>query len=275
MSKHLTIAELAEETGLKPATLRAWESRHGFPRPLRLPGGQRRYRARDVEAVRRVLAERAAGVTLSGAIARRAVALEERDESLFAQITRGARLEPQLVTKRTLTLLTHAIEDECSARAERAVLVGAFQERQHYDRARQRWRDLSRGSRCAVVFADFLEPSTPEHEPAQVPIRRGDPLEREWGLIHLAPRSSALIVGREVPGQWPGGDSERRFEIVWSAEPATARAGVDTAVGLVRKETPALAAKLEAELSHLPGPGSLDPSFVTALTNRMIGYLGR
>ncbi|MBA2331905.1 MAG: MerR family transcriptional regulator, partial [Actinobacteria bacterium] len=34
MSKHLTIAELSAETGLKPATLRAWENRHGFPRPL-------------------------------------------------------------------------------------------------------------------------------------------------------------------------------------------------------------------------------------------------
>ncbi|MBA3244457.1 MAG: MerR family DNA-binding transcriptional regulator [Actinobacteria bacterium] len=274
MSKHLTIAELSEETGLKPATLRAWESRHGFPRPLRLPGGQRRYRAEDVEAVRRVLAERVAGATLSGAIARQADAAEEHDESLFAQLTRGARLEPHLVTKRTLTRLTHAIEDECSARAERAVLVGAFQERQYYDQAKQRWLDLSRGSRCAVVFADFLEPSTPENEPAQVPIRRGDPLEREWGLIHLAPRSSALIVGREVPGQGAQLESERRFELVWSTEPAAARAGIETAVELARTEAPAVAAKLDAELSHLPSPGSLDSSFVTALTNRMIGYLG-
>ncbi len=39
----LTISDLARLTGVPSATLRSWESRHGFPRPTRLAGGHRRY----------------------------------------------------------------------------------------------------------------------------------------------------------------------------------------------------------------------------------------
>lgn len=276
MSKHLTIAEVARETGLNPATLRAWENRHGFPRPRRLPGGHRRYRQDDVEAVRRVVAERAAGATLRGAIARAVAVEEETGGSFFAELRWGEqRLEPQVVTKTTLTAVSHAIEDECSARAERAVLVGAFQQRRFYERARRRWRDLAQGARRAVVFADFEHARCPEDEPAEVPIRHGDPLEREWVLIHLAPRSSVLLLGREVPGQTGCTDAARRFEFGWSAEPSPVRKALDVAVRLARKEAPAVGAALAADLEVLPPPLGLDPGFLTALTNRMVGYLDR
>src|SRR3712207_4853305 len=51
----LTISDLAERTGVPPATLRSWESRYGFPRPIRLAGGHRRYAQRDVDAGLEVL----------------------------------------------------------------------------------------------------------------------------------------------------------------------------------------------------------------------------
>lgn len=276
MSKHLTIAELARETGLNPATVRAWENRHGFPRPERLAGGHRRYRLNDVEAVRRVVAERAAGATLRGAIARALDAEDEIGGSFFAALRRAEqRLEPQVVAKATLTSVSHAIEDECSARAERAMLVGAFQRRRFYEQARWRWRDLAQGARHAVVFADFEQVRCPEAEPAEVPIQRGDPLEREWVLIHLAPRSSVLLVGREVPGQAASADAARRFEFVWSAEPSPVREALHRAVRLVHKEAPAVGAELQADLEMLPTPLGLDPGFLTALTNRIVGYLVR
>ena len=49
----LTISDLAERTVCAPATLRSWESRYGFPRPVRLAGGHRRYAEQDVAAVAR------------------------------------------------------------------------------------------------------------------------------------------------------------------------------------------------------------------------------
>ena len=47
----LTIGDLAARTGLTTATLRMWESRHGFPVPTRLDSGHRRYDEHDVGQV--------------------------------------------------------------------------------------------------------------------------------------------------------------------------------------------------------------------------------
>ena len=37
----LFVGRLAEETGIKPGTLRMWERRYGRPKPERLPSGHR------------------------------------------------------------------------------------------------------------------------------------------------------------------------------------------------------------------------------------------
>jgi DNA-binding transcriptional MerR regulator len=69
IAQGLTISDLARRTGLTPATLRAWETRHGFPVPSRRASGHRRYDERDVALVRDVLRRREAGVRLEVAIA--------------------------------------------------------------------------------------------------------------------------------------------------------------------------------------------------------------
>ena len=50
----LPIRRVAEETGIRETTLRAWERRYGRPQPVRLPSGQRRYRWDDVLWIRQV-----------------------------------------------------------------------------------------------------------------------------------------------------------------------------------------------------------------------------
>ncbi len=51
----LRIRTIARLTGIREATLRAWERRYGFPRPLRTEGNNYRIYSRDeVEAIRRV-----------------------------------------------------------------------------------------------------------------------------------------------------------------------------------------------------------------------------
>lgn len=277
MSKHaeLTIAEVARETGLSAATLRAWEDRHGFPSPQRVAGGRRRYGEDDLARIRRVLAERAAGTTLAAAIARATAELDESG-SFFGSLRWGPRrLEPQVVTKRTMIALSHALEDECSTRAERALLVGAFQERRFYVHARRRWLDLARGAARAVVFADFPVPRLPGDGPAEVPIPRRDGLDREWAIVYLAPRSSVLLLGRELPGEPRERDLERRFELVWSAEPVLVWDALETAVRLAERTAPSVAIELRADLRAFPYPLGLEPAFVSALTNRMVGYLDR
>jgi DNA-binding transcriptional MerR regulator len=43
--------------GVSPNTLRSWERRYSFPRPLRSPGGHRQYSLAEIDALRQTLAE--------------------------------------------------------------------------------------------------------------------------------------------------------------------------------------------------------------------------
>jgi len=43
--------------GISPSTLRSWERRYGFPRPLRSPGGHRQFALAEIESLRLALAE--------------------------------------------------------------------------------------------------------------------------------------------------------------------------------------------------------------------------
>ena len=274
MSKHLTIQELAEATGVSPATLRAWESRHGFPVPERSAGRHRRYTRDDVNAVRAVVAERDAGSTLFAAIARARAGTAQPASSLFAELGRASHpLSPQVVSKRTMVALSHAIEDECSSAAERGILVGTFQERRFYEAAASRWRVLARGATMAVVFADFPE-ATVDEQPARVPIAPRTPLEREWAVAHLAARTSVLLVGRERPGPTPS-DLERQFEVCWSAEPELVRQLLGVTACIADDTAPAVGQQLRRQIDRLPRPGGMDARFVSSLTTRMIGYLER
>jgi DNA-binding transcriptional MerR regulator/methylmalonyl-CoA mutase cobalamin-binding subunit len=64
----LRIRTVARLTGIREATLRAWERRYGFPRPARAPNNYRSYSREEVEAVRRVAALLLEGQSPSEAI---------------------------------------------------------------------------------------------------------------------------------------------------------------------------------------------------------------
>lgn len=48
----LSIGDIGSETGLSADVIRAWERRYGFPEPVRLPSGHRRYRRQDLRRLR-------------------------------------------------------------------------------------------------------------------------------------------------------------------------------------------------------------------------------
>ena len=48
----LSIGDICSETGLSADVIRVWERRYGFPEPLRLPSGHRRYRREDLNRLR-------------------------------------------------------------------------------------------------------------------------------------------------------------------------------------------------------------------------------
>jgi len=279
VSEGLTIREVARRTGVEAPTLRMWEQRHGFPEPDRRPSGHRRYSEEEVELIFQVLRDREAGLELRPSIenakrARGAPARVQTDgESIYAGLRRRRPdLLPYLQEKRTLLGLSQAIEDECSARAERAVLIASFQRESFYRQAEARWRDLAAPAEAAVVMADFPRVRRRKHAPTEVPIDRADPIGREWSVICEAPGFTTLLAAWERPGQDGAPDCERVFETVWSVEPELVRAAALVAVGIIERGAPKVAAELS---SHLDRPlGAPGIPALQSLTNRMVAYVG-
>jgi DICT domain-containing protein len=269
----LTIGELAARTGVPPATLRSWESRHGFPRPRRVAAGQRRYSERDAELVEEVLRQRAAGLSLTAAIAQSAAGHQAVDESVFAVLRRRhPALQPQTVRKAALLALTRAIEDEYCARAEHAILFASFQQEHYYRRSEDRWKELARTAEAVTVFADFATTAGGDGEPTQVPVPAGAPLRREWMLVCEAPDYPACLTAWEIPGQRGATEANRRFEALWTLDPRPVREAAHTCARLAESFSPGLG--LLGRLPAEPAPPvSADLQRATGLLTRMASYL--
>lgn len=228
--------EMVALTDVPEATLRVWERRHGLPSPERLPGGHRRYSQRDVEQVRAVVAEREAGASLPAAIERARRRGRDVEPSVFAAVRRRhPALEPRLLPKRLLTALSHAVEDEVTARAERGLLLGSFQRVAFYRRSARRWRELARTAQTAIAFADFDRLRRPRGAPVEVPIEPAHPLRREWALVYRSSGCAACIAAWEPPRQRRATDAARVFEVLFTLDPAVVRDAAELLLDLAEE----------------------------------------
>jgi len=278
----LTIGDLAARTGLTPATLRAWETRHGFPRPTRLESGHRRYDEHDVAAVRQVLRSKASGVRLENAIADAITVRRTPTASIFAELRRAApHLAPVPLRKSTLLALTWAIEDECCARAQRPTLFASFQLEQHYRSTEARWGELNRTSKRTVVFADFDDgPDADSLKPAGrgptlVHLPEEAPMRREWALVCDADDHPAALAAWELPGQRGVRDRDRVFESLWTLEPAGVRNAARACADLVEQLVPERSGTF-ADLEETPAAvPSEDLRAATSMFTRLVAYVDK
>jgi DICT domain-containing protein len=273
----LTIGEVADQTGVAIATLRVWETRHGFPVPQRLASGHRRYDAADVAAILSVVRLRDAGVRLDAAIARAVREGTSRPEptSVFAELRRRhGDLPVHRLGKSTLVALSRALEDELLARAQPSVLFGAFQRRKFYRSSQARWAELGRTARAAYVLADFEETGAAA---AVVTVRLGPeaPMLREWAVVSDGPGLALALAAWELPGQDGVAEERRSFEATWTLDPLAVRDCARVCAGIAdRAQAPGAAALLE-ELEADPATPEIDPAAATALFNRVVAYVDR
>ncbi|CAN5249166.1 hypothetical protein BH09ACT12_BH09ACT12_06730 [soil metagenome] len=271
----LSIGDLADATGVSTATLRIWETRHGFPVPTRLASGHRRYSDVDVDAVRRVVSLRDAGARLDAAIAQATTPGQHGEPtggSVFARLrhTHPALL-PTRLTKSTLLAMSWAIEDEFCAQARRGHVFGAFQQVHRFDSARARWTDISRVASSTFVFADFA--AVVEAPPTEIPLAADAPLIREWAVVCDNPEMAMALTAWELPGQLAVRDSERVFEAIWTVDPEPVReaARVCAAVAVVAGSVGAVA--VAADLAAPVAVGRSDVAALTSLFNRSVSYV--
>ena len=271
----LTTAQLAARTGVPAGTLRMWESRHGFPTPARLPGGHRRYSDRDLEQVREVARLRNEGLSMPAAIEQVQRAARPVPASVFAGLCElHLEVIPAVLPKRAVLGLTHALEDEYCARAARGLILGSFQRERFYRHAERRWAELARTASLVIAVADFDQLRQPQDRAIEVPIAADQAMAREWTLIVDAPGTPACLAAWEHPSQRELADDERRFEVLWSFEPAVVRSASQVATEVLQRFAPEIAERIPAVLA--PTSSALTPElrFASALTHRMVGYLG-
>jgi DICT domain-containing protein len=261
--------EMSTRSGVNEATLRMWEVRHGFPRPRRVSSGHRRYSEEDVARVRAVIRARDRGLSLHAAIELAQDTLDEQPPSVYASLrSRFPALEPQLLSKRAMLWMSHAIEDECLARAERPLLFGCFQRERFYRASESRWRELSRTAERAVVLADFRRARDPRRGPVEIPIGRSDPVAREWAIVCESPSFGACLAGWERPGD----SGERAFEAIWTVEAPAVRLAAQACLRLANAAAPESVAELGQRLDSTPVAREHELRSAIQLSTRMVRY---
>jgi len=274
MKHPLTIGDLARRSGVPTATLRSWEARYGFPRPARMAGGHRRYAEAEVAAVLDVVRHRDSGLALETAV-RRVTTESVRPRSIYAELRRShPDLPSQALTKTSLLALSHAIEDECCARAQEPLLFGCFQRDRFLSASRTRWVELARTARVAVMFAEIVAPAT--HGPGlpiEVALPPEAPLNREWVVLCDAPDLPACLAAVERPGQETLADADRRFDALWTVDPRVVRDASRVAATLADEYRPGWRPSGLSVLDDDPPGASADLRRASDLLSRTMGYL--
>ena len=136
-------------------------------------------------------------------------------------------------------------------RAPRARCCSRAQHRRFYRHSRPRWHELARTAQSVVVFADFdrARKAAVLHE---VPVPDDAPLQREWMLVCDADDYPACLAGWEIPGQRPAGDTDRRFEVLWTVDPRVVRDAAQICAQLTHQFAPTAARSL-ASRRNPPG----------------------
>jgi DNA-binding transcriptional MerR regulator len=262
--------EMSARSGISEATLRMWEVRHGFPQPRRVASGHRRYSEQDLARVRAVVRGRERGLSLQAAIELAHDAGDDQAPSVFASLRmRYPQLEPQLVSKRAMLVMSRAIEDESLARAERPMLFGCFERERFYRASEGRWRELARTAERAVVLADFRRARRPKGGPIEVPIAPSDPVAREWTIVCESPTFGACLTGWERPPDTP---DERLFEAVWTVEAPAVRAAAQVCLRLAAAGAADVVEDLTGQLESTPVAREHELRSAIQLSTRMVRY---
>jgi len=273
----LAIKEVAERTGLAAGTIRMWEQRYGAPIPSRTASGYRIYSEEDVDFLRRAMAFRERGLSVSAALDRaRSFGGPTDRPSIFGAIASGdAPTRPQILRKRTLLAISRAIEDEMLARAAGPVVFAAFQTERNYRAVQHRYERIAHNADATVVFADFELPRLVDGMPFEVPVARGGALGNEWAVVIDAPGFAACLLAWEQPRRADAevADRDRLFETLWTLDPRIVREAARVSGSLAARSCPELAERVEALLADRPLAVEAPAPGLTALTNRLVAYL--
>lgn len=148
----LSIGDICGETGLSADVIRVWERRYGFPEPVRLPSGHRRYRRQDLHRLRLMAEAVAQGHRPS------AVALAD-EAGLRALLIRGSAAAVEPLFQAVAAMDTAALRDRLAQALARTGWRPFLQEvvAPLLDRVGMAWAEGSLGVHQEHLLTEVLE----------------------------------------------------------------------------------------------------------------------
>lgn len=260
----MRIGEVAELTGISVSTLRSWERRYGYPRPLRLDGGHRRYDADTVKIVEQAMRHRLQGLSVRASL--------EASGAIGGSLVRTVRaLVPGArsaeLSRRAMLAVSRAIEDEVRGSRERPVVFGSFQRPDGWIRASARWRKLAPRTTIAVAVAPGLTRST-RGRLCVMDVPGTWPCSGEWAVISDG-GPAACVVAAET-----GAGPNAPFVALWSTDPGVVRSVSRALWWNLRSQFPdTRVAEIDRLLDAMPVKAESQLAGSTTLNGRIVQYL--
>jgi len=175
----LSIGDICSETGLSADVIRVWERRYGFPEPVRLPSGHRRYRREDLHRLR-LMAEAVAQGHRPSMVTRASEA------ELKGLLVRGGDALVDPVFQSVAAMDTAAIRERLAAALDRMGWKPFLQEvvSPLLDQVGMAWAEGSIGVHHEHLLTEVLE----------------DLLRRRRLEFHAAPGCGAVLLAT-LPGE--------------------------------------------------------------------------
>ncbi|MFJ6194540.1 DICT sensory domain-containing protein [Micromonospora sp. NPDC092111] len=106
---------------------------------------------------------------------------------------------PELLTKRNLVTVSHAIERSALATAEDGplVVIALFQRMPYFARERARYERIAAGAAVTVIGLVGDPPAELSPGAYGVALDESEELSREWSVVALTPRFGASLVARD------------------------------------------------------------------------------
>jgi signal transduction histidine kinase len=175
-------------------------------------------------------------------------------------------VSPRVLSKATLTELSHVLENAVVAHDLEGAVFTGFQRSTNWLKALARYdRLVEPRARSVAVFAAGNVDSLGADDIVKVQLGEDSPLAEEWFLIVLTQEFSAALIGAEIepePGQAEPDvydtDLDRCFDTVWSFDPEV----VSTITHFVHDEVTsvdrAAADQISAAMERFPPHASTD-----------------
>lgn len=137
--------------------------------------------------------------------------------SVYGLVQRTRQMQAILNHRRTMTIISHEIENATLIDGAQTVIFSGFQRLSKFLRQIDRYQRIAQNAKAVYVFGqnDVMPP--PIQNITYVPLNRNDHLVKEWFLISYGPEYYSALATEELT-DIDDPDEQRVFKGIWTYE---------------------------------------------------------